>query len=79
MQFELNKEPLFAPLRGSLIYNSGNNFWILESNLLPVDQKVIITQYLITQLSKATTESEIIIISQLAKTVCFAFTGHSIQ
>lgn len=60
------------------MYNSANNFWILESNLLPVDQKVIITQYLITQLSKATTEREIIIISQLAKIVCFTFTGHSI-
>lgn len=78
MEFELNKEPLFASLRGSLMYNSANNFWILESNLLPVDQKVIITQYLITQLSKATTEREIIIISILAEIVCSAFTGHSI-
>ena len=60
------------------MYNSANNFWILESNLLPVDQKVIITQYLITQLSKATTEREIIIISILAEIVCSAFTGHSI-
>ena len=30
VEFELHKEPLFASLRGSLMYNSANNFWILE-------------------------------------------------